>query len=415
MAVVSPDSKIAPLDRNVATRRLRRIGAFHPVYRDSIADLTRGVAALEDLADTFPALLFALASGFGTPAQRERATKLVIAGKPLRDAGNALGVPWWLRKLPPQAFTAPLPELPTDGDFGFRISGLTPSDHRVVPLWLSRVAHAAQACDPRYALWLARQTDLVASADEFFMLMAAWAWFSENDGLLGHRLVRKPWHPEMSFRRATEEVALWRQRLRLVEYLGFGIESPWLADGTAAGYEFVALRTADDFVGESEALDNCLDQYADQLRGGATAVFSIRKNGRGVACVEIGLHEAEMTMPTIVQLRAARNRRAPPEVWQAAFAWLGHQRLEPLAPERHVPSARKRRDARRKLWAPYLAFLAGSGQEAAFRRVVLAPLASRPPLGRRRVLARGVRPTHVLAQQILESPGVDLDAAGGRA
>ena len=69
----------------------------------------------------------------------------------------------------------------------------------------------------------------------------------------------------MSFKRAREELAAWRQRLRLIECLGPGIESPWLADGTASGFDFVALRTVDDFIAESEALENCLDQYADQL------------------------------------------------------------------------------------------------------------------------------------------------------
>ena len=116
----------------------------------------------------------------------------------------------------------------------------------------------------------------------------------------------------------------------------------------------MALRTVDDFIAESEALENCLDQYADQLHAGLTAVFSIRKGARRVACVEIGLHDEEVTMPTIVQLRAARNRRAPPEVWQATFSWLGSQRLEPLSPLRHAPKPMKRIEARRKLWSPYL-------------------------------------------------------------
>ena len=195
----------------------------------------------------------------------------------------------------------------------------------------------------------------------------------------------------MSFKRAREELSVWRQRLRLVECLGHGIETPWLSDGTAAGYNFVALRTVDDFVTESEALDNCLDQYADHLRTGATAVFSIRKNARSVACVEIGLHEAEATMPTVVQLRAARNRRAPPDVWQATYAWIGSQRLEPLAPERHTPQAAKRTEARRQLWSPYLAFLAGTPHEQAFRRVVMAPVVSTPH-GRRSSACRGGAP-----------------------
>ena len=71
-------------------------------------------------------------------------------------------------------------------------------------------------------------------------------------------------------------------------------------------------------------------------------------------------------MPTIVQLRAPRNRRAPPEVWQAAFAWIGSQRLEPLSPQRHAPKAVKRSEARRQLWSPYLAFLARAPQSRRF-------------------------------------------------
>ena len=200
--------------------------------------------------------------------------------------------------------------------------------------------------------------------------MAAWAWFSGQPGLAGHRFLRRPWTAEMSFKRAREELAAWRQRLRLVESLGPGIERTWLADGPASGFDFVALRTVDDFIAESEALENCLDQYADQLHTGLTAVFSIRKGARRVACVEIGLHEEEVTMPTIVQLRAARNRRAPPEVWQATFSWLGSQRLEPLSPLRHAPKPMKRIEARRKLWSPYLQMLAGTRYELAFRRAV---------------------------------------------
>src|SRR5262249_55775939 len=196
-------------------------------------------------------------------------------------------------------------------------------------------------------------------------------------GLLGQRLVRKPWTTAMSFRRAGEELAVWRQRLRLVDCLGSGIETPWLADGNACGLRFVALRTADDLITESALLENCLDQYADHLLSGTAAVYSIRKGERRIACVEIGLHDAEVTMPTVVQLRAARNRRAAPEVWQATFAWLGSQRLLPLVPERHAPKPLQRLAARRQLWEPYLAYLERNGRAQRFRRQVLEPLASR--------------------------------------
>jgi hypothetical protein len=338
---------------------------------------------LEDLCESFPALVFALATGYATPAERERTFELILAGAPLREAADALGVAWWLRKLPPLAFTAPLPSLPADAAFAFRISSMIPRDMRLTAPWLSRVAHAHEACGPNYALWLARQGDLVAPPEEFFTYMAAWAWFSEHEGHLGHRLLRKPWHTDISLRRAREELSVWRQRLRLLECLGPGIEQPWLADGSACGYNFVALRTVDDFVAESQALDNCLDQYADQMHAGVSAIFSVRKGTRSVACVEIGLHEAEITMPNIVQLRAARNRRAPPEVWQATFAWLGSQRLEPLSPERHAPRPSKRVEARRQLWTPYLEALEGTRHHEPFRRLVLDSAMPRSALRRR--------------------------------
>ena len=373
----TPDTEPAEL------RRELRLDDFHPDYRRFIRELTSSSAALEDLADSFPGLLFALASNYATADQRERAFEMIYDGVALREIANALGLPWWLRKLPPRAFAAPLPKFPLDREFTFRISNLIPRDEQLLPTWLTHVGHACEASGPSYALWIARQPDLTDPVGDMFRVMAAWAWFSQHENLPGHRLLRRPWSFEMSFRRACEELAAWRQRLRLVECLGPGIESPWLADGTALNCEFVALRTVDDFIAESEALDNCLDQYADHLHAGRSAVFSIRKGGRRVACVEIGLHDEEATMPNIVQLRAARNRRAPPEIWQATYAWLGGQALEPLSPERHVPKPIRRAEARRKMWGPYLAFLAGTPHEPPFRRLMLQQAGGRREVRRR--------------------------------
>ena len=394
MTAVDCKRELSEAQENATGRRQRRLESFHPAYRRYIAELTCCGGELEDLADSFPGLLFALVSGYATPDQRERCCTLVGEGAPLRQAADAIGLGLWLRKLPAPAFTTPLPVFPSDQEFAFRISNLIPLDQRLLPAWLARVGHAFEAAGRAYALWIARHQGLTDPPEEHFMYMAAWAWFSGRPGLLGHRLLRRPWTPEMSFKRGREELAAWRQRLRLIECLGPGIESPWLADGMASGFNFVALRTVDDFITESEALENCLDQYADQLHTGLTAVFSIRKGTRRVACVEIGLHDEEASMPTIVQLRAARNRRAPPEIWQATFSWLGGQRLAPLVPLQQAPKPMQRIEARRQLWSPYLEFFAGSRHEAAFRRLVLHQLRT-PGLDRRRArvpLPRPARP-----------------------
>ena len=384
----------------MAVRRQRRIEAFHPSYRRFVRDLSNCAPEIEDLADTYPALLFALSTGYGSAARRDHSFDLVCRGASLRRAADALGLPWWLRKLPPLAFTEPLPSFPAEDDYGLRISSLIPGAATATAAWLKRVAQAQEGAGTDYALWMARQVLPANAPDEEFELMAAWAWYSQQPALLGHRLLRRPWGADMSFKRAREELGAWRQRLRLSEYLGMGIETPWLSDGLVSGFSFVALRTVDDFINESAALDNCLDQYADQLNSGQSAIFSIRRGERRVACVEIGLHGEEVTMPTIVQLRAARNRRAPPEVWQATFAWLGGQRLEPLSPERHAPKPLNRLAARRQLWEPYLVYLDGNGRAQRFRCRILEPLRSRAPRRARRGAPGAMRaPRRLAARQ----------------
>jgi hypothetical protein len=373
MTAVNGTLAFAPGEEVAAPRRRIRIEAFHPSYRRFVAELTSCAPELEDLADSFPALLFALVSGFATPARRARACELVCDGAPLREAADTLGLAWWLRKLPAQAFSEPLPPFPTDQEFAFRITSLIPREGRRLPIWLARVGHAYECGGEAYALWIARQPDLSSPPEDVFMFMAAWAWFSSHPGHMGHRLLRRPWTSEMSFKRAREEMTAWRQRLRLIDCLGSGIESPWLADGIASGYSFVALRTVDDFISESVALENCLDQYADHLHAGLTALYSIRKGARRVACVELGRHGEEASMPNIVQLRGPRNRSAPPELWQATYGWMGSQRLPPLSPQRHASDPIKRLEARRHLWRPYLEFLAGSRHAPAFRRAAFQP------------------------------------------
>lgn len=354
---------------SLSSRRCRRIEAFPASWRRRIADLASRSPAIEDLADSFPALLFALATGYGTAEQQRRSLSLIAAGAPLRAAADALGIAWWLRKVPPNAFATPLAVFSNDSDFAVRISNVIPSEPRLLPAWLGRVGHAQEACGPAYALWVARQPDLATSSEDLVLLMAAWAWFSGQQGHLGCHLLRTPWHRDMSFRRARDELSVWHQRVRLAECLGQGIATPWLADGIAIGYSFVALRTVEDFVAESDALDNCLDRYADHLNAGASAIFSIRKGARRIGCVEIGLHPTEISMPAIVQLKAARNRHAPPEVWQATFAWLGSQDLGTFPPR--TVKRGNRVEGRQRLWEPYLGFLAGTRHEEPLRRLVL--------------------------------------------
>lgn len=341
------------------SRRVRRIEAFAPAFRQQIFHVTAGAPWLEDLAESFPALLFAYASGYGEEAARARSIALVQAGVPLRTASAVLGLPAWLRRLPPAAFTAPLRPVPGGDDFASRIHGLVPGAPQAMGPWLARLLLANEVCGTEAALWIARQYKGAGPAphDPAFLHILAWIWHSDRAGTVAHELMRRRWQPQFSARRAAEEVEHWRHRLALAIALGDGVKDTWLAEGQCRGYEFVALRTAQDFIAEAASMDNCLDQYAHRLEGRAVRLFSLRKGGRSVANLEIACHEQELGMPAIAQLRAARNRRAGMDVWQAAYAWLGGQTIRQANPALLRRDGPTRRRTTAKLWRPFLAEL----------------------------------------------------------
>ncbi len=338
-------------------RRTRRLEAFAPRFRADIADLALASQQLEDLAESFPALLFAIATGYGTAPQRRAALKAVNAGRSLREAAGQIGLPMWMRRLPPIAFHRRLKRIPTDPALTNRLQTLIPQQPGAVAAWLDRVLTAFHTGRADLTLWVAQhyRGSTPAAATGPFLRVLAWAWFSTQPELPGARLLATRWTPETGIRRAHKEAALWRERIALDVCLGQGLEDSWLLEGTAGGFDFVALRTADDFIAEANAMDNCLDRYADRLMARTVRIFSIRRDGRSIANAEIAPHEHEAGIPTVAQLRAPRNRRAPFEVWQATYAWLGSQPIRLAEP--HLEIKATRAEQRRRLdsiWRPFL-------------------------------------------------------------
>lgn len=329
---------------------------------------------------TFPGLLFALATDRTTRATRDVALRLIDGGAPLRQVAKAVDLPWWMRRLPPECFREPLPaELPDGGEFGHRIANLVPAEAAEAARWLARVldAHAIAGCD--YALWIARQrrfpTGVTGEISE--TLLAAWAWFSLRPETAAFATIRVPWSADISLRRALEEAKAWSLRLDLAVALGQGIADPWFAGGERGAFSFVPLQRLEEFLAESVVMGNCLDQFADQVRAGMTRVFSIRKAGRSIADVEIGAHPDDPAVPFIVQLRGPKNRRAGPEVWQAALLWLSSQSFRPLPRPNETAERVRRQQLIRVLWRPLLETVKGTAHERRIQALAFAKEVSR--------------------------------------
>jgi hypothetical protein len=335
------------------------IGARDPQWRTFPADylarigkLAETSPALDDLAASFPALLFALATDYGTPERRRACLDAILAGEKLKTAAQSLGLPYWLRRLPPAALTGPLPALPDDPDFALAVVPAIPKTPDAMLPWLDFISLAHRLAGRDVCLWLARHARLVPPAAPYndALWVLAWAFYAKRPDTLAGRIQRRPWTPRVGPRSARDETANWRKRIEGLLALGSGFPDTWFADGSAMGFDFVALRGPEDLFAECTSMRNCLDLYALRLGHMRSRIFSVRSRGKPVATLELGLRSDEVGVPFIVQLRGIGNRRAGPAIWQAVHAWMGSQSFA------HLDSTpRPKRMSlvlRRKIWAP---------------------------------------------------------------
>ncbi len=378
---------VAPEDR--AQRRERRIAEFQTNIRPRIAAFTASSPALEDLADSFPGLLFALASNYNEGAALERAIAMTLSGASLRQVGDVLALPLWLRRLPPAAYTELFAQLPMDAEFGVKLGSFIPTDRRRGAAWLTAVSDAFLVGGRDFALWTARAFATLSSSipPSRVGLVSAWYYYSFTPGTHGHDLMRGGFDPRASTGQSADEFNTWLKRVALVEWLGTGTLEPWIPDAQVGTYQFSMLRRAEDFITAAAELDNCLEQFAPRLANGVSTVAKIVRAGRIVACIEIGLHETDPAIPAVVQLRGHKNKRVPAEIWRKAYDWMSQAPIEPFEPDRLTPSPADRHLARQRLWEPYLLALeahrdpAGKVSAMRLRRTLMprfrAPSASR--------------------------------------
>jgi hypothetical protein len=323
------------------------IRRFEAPAKRGVRRLVYSSPRLADLAHVFPACLHAIATRRGTAHQRRKALQLIESGAQLREVARALGLPLWLRRLPPEAFIHPVPKLPSSELFQRRIVNHLPHDASESALWLSSVAFAAEACNEYFAVWLASQNVFTEPGDpqRLFTLLAAYAWYSGNEATKAHSLIVVPWRPEMAFDTAACAAKSWLNRMRLTMQLKQGaITDTWLTEGEAHGFSFVPLVEQSEILAEAQAMQNCADQYSDRISRDKCRLFSIRRRGLRVATLEIGSHHRESGFLSICQLKGRHNMPASLEVWLAAHAWMAEQRelrrTPPLVtPERHLDQA----------------------------------------------------------------------------
>lgn len=365
----------ADLDARAAARRaMLYVRRFAEPHRDAVRVQTAGNPRMMDLAVVFPAALVAIVSDFNGADASRKAIAQVEAGAALREVVRTLGLPMWLRRLPPEAFVKPLRHAPASEVFARRISTRTPASRTEAEGWLDSVIYGADTVSEDFAIWIARQPvhDGPAPEQPLIRMLAAYAWFSGQPGHPAHGLIATRWRADLSLETAICAAKAWMNRLRLVltlerEPLGDG----WLRPGEARGYRFVPLLSADDVLEEARGMHNCVDQYGRRLAEDRCRLFGIRlPGGQRVATVEIGQHHRESGFLTINQLKGRHNLPASSTVWQATLAWLADQATIARLPVT-VPASRA---VDKSLWISLMApYWRTMGSRVALPRVLTTP------------------------------------------
>ncbi|WP_244425263.1 hypothetical protein [Bradyrhizobium sp. STM 3843] len=278
---------------------------------------------IADLAVSFPALLFALAiprRGFSPGPALARVTE----GRSLAEVAAVARVPMWLRKLPPEAFTAPIARLPDGELFRRQIANHLPRSRKLAAGWLQVVADAADVADEHAAVWAARE--FVRKPRQVkrarLRLLGLWTWFSRQPATLGHELIERPWTPGMGLPQALTAAGRWREMIELRLNLGSEpIADMWLQTGCIADYEFISLCSVAEIAEEAVAMKNCLRTFGEHVAHNRARLWSVRRQGERIATLRLGTSHGD-PLPRVVELKGPSNAQVSRELWWVARRWL---------------------------------------------------------------------------------------------
>ncbi len=336
------------------TRIAENLQRFPEHHREKVQALAKRHDRLAELTATFPALLFALAITENEDCAKE-VSRGIVGGRPLADLAKIGSVPLWLRKLPPEAFHARIPELPNDAGFHRRIANHLPGAENAGK-WLEMVGGSIKWCHRDFAIWIARESNNGTSlCSNCLFKLALYAWFSGHPETDAGRLIKTRWNAKMTHDAAKEAQNQWREDLRVHLLLdSVEPEKPWLAPAREGGFTFEPILTAAQVIAESQAMDNCIRMYADEIATRENQFWLVRnEGGERIAHFSIG-HRWGEPLPTITEIRGPGNNEVAPDVFRAATVWFVKANVSDRRPfEQPLADIPVRRDLWAKLWRPY--------------------------------------------------------------
>ena len=110
--------------------------------------------------------------------------------------------------------------------------------------------------------------------------------------------------------------------------------SPWVPGAAVDGYAIVPLINGLELDHEGASMHHCVGSYADKVLRGECYIYSVRKDGKSLATLELGKPWALNSYPgteagyLVSQLRGPCNQNPPDAVKKAVYRWLNEWHRE---------------------------------------------------------------------------------------
>ncbi len=335
--------------------QLRR---YNRSYRRRLRKFAHTSEKSKDLLYTFPAAAFTIAGRHGNPLNRIDAVRLVEDGASLRQVGQALGFPNWMRRLPPEAFVDAIGKVPEGAEFARRVPNLIPKNPEQTKPWLQWVLRANALCNEDFALWIASQKFEWHSDDDASAIvpLAAYAWYTHTDGLRARGFIETPWARNLRFTKALEATKVWFWScLRYTHSDTSKQMGRWFATQRCSGLRIVPLRTPNELREEGDLMRHCVGDYSDQVAMGACLIYSIRRGNDHIATAEIRPDLRRKGDPFIAQMRGPENIDVDVGVWNTVEKWLSRQRDYPYLGSIGLGPISYDKERWANLWSPFRA------------------------------------------------------------
>ncbi len=280
------------------------------------------------LAVSFPLLFSQLANLYGPEHRRRNAIQATVEGRALADVAEAMGLPYSLRHVPPEACPVRLHFHVWTPTASRCLRPFIPEERDIIHLWLEIVFFAARLGSEDIALWIAKQQPLYEpdcrTAIDVLPLVL-YAHVSKHQPEILGNFAR--WTPKVSALRAAVMCERWLGYLtRLVQFGPTGVANPWIAATTLGGYTIIPLTTMQAIAVEAHAMQNCLMDYALHVADDRCRLFSLRRGRARIATFEVMIDKTQSKLE-LRQCETYDGYDLPNDVLQILSAFVAAQPL----------------------------------------------------------------------------------------